>query len=203
MTNIIPMLVLTGGPCAGKSTVLEYLRAQLPEAAFVPEAATLLLSGGYPLPGREVEYSDHWRYNFQGAILDLQLRLEAFWAQEARETYKRVLVLDRGALDGAAYLPGGAEENADTYGLSLESTLDRYYSIYHLESLATGDPASYGKRGNAERMESLEEAAQLELKTREAWRPHPRHTIFAAEPDLVSKAEKVLGQIRMDLVGLD
>lgn len=206
MTTIlatIPMLVLTGGPCAGKSTVLEYLRTSLPNAAFVPEAATVLLSGGYPAPGREVEYSDHWRYNFQGAILDLQQRLESFWAHEARETGKQLLVLDRGVLDGAAYTPGGAAEFAATYGLNIEATLQRYHWVYHLESLATGDPASYGKQGNAERMESLEEAAELELATREVWSTHPRQTIFASESNIGRKADKVLEQILTDLASLD
>lgn len=206
MTTIlatIPMLVLTGGPCAGKSTVLEYLRAALPNAAFVPEAATVLLSGGYPVPGREVEYSDHWRYNFQGAILDLQQRLESFWVHEAQEAGKKMLVLDRGMLDGAAYTPGGATKFAATYGLNLETTLQRYHSVYHLESLAIGNPASYGKQGNAERMESLEEAAELELATREVWSTHPRHTVFAAEPNIDLKAERVLQRILKDVASLE
>ncbi len=204
MTTIfatIPLLVLTGGPCAGKSTVLEYLRASLPNAAFVPEAATVLLSGGYPVPGREVEYSDHWRHNFQGAILDLQLRLESFWGHVAQEAGKQVLGLDRGVLDGAAYTPGGAAEFTATYGLNLDTTLQRYHSVYHLESLATGNPASYGKQGNAERMESLEEAAELELATRKVWSAHPRHTVFAAEPNISRKAERVLHQILGDIAG--
>ncbi len=196
------MLVLTGGPCAGKSSVIEHLRSALPHAAFVPESATILLSGGYPVPGREVEYSSTWRHHFQGAILELQLRLENFWLAEAERTGKELLVLDRGVLDGAAYLEGGIREYAETFELDIEVTLQRYHAIYHLESLATGDPASYGKQGNAERMESLEEAAQLELTTREAWSTHPRQTIFTTEPDLTSKTSKVLEQIWADLASL-
>lgn len=203
MQGFIPMLVLTGGPCAGKSSVLEYLREHLPEAAFMSEAATILLSGGYPVPGRDVEYSDYWRRSFQGAILDLQLRLENFWLEEAARSGKKLLVLDRGVLDGAAYMPEGVEEYTEVFELDLEDTLARYYSVYHLESLAAGDPDSYGRQGNAERMESLEEAARLEYKTRDAWNYHPRQTIFVAEPDLKSKADKVLKQIRADLASLE
>ena len=138
----IPMIVLTGGPCAGKSSVLKYLRARLPNAAFVSEAARMLLSGGYPVPGEELEYTDDWKHSFQGAILDLQQRLEYFWMQEAQRAGKRLLVCDRGLLDGAAYLPGGLAQYLASYKLDYKQTLARYHAVYHLESLATGNPVS-------------------------------------------------------------
>ncbi len=196
------MLVLTGGPCAGKSSVIDHLRSALPNAAFVPESATILLAGGYPVPGREIEYSPTWRHHFQGAILELQLRLENFWLAEAERTGKELLVLDRGVLDGAAYLEGGVREYTETYGVDLDMTLQRYCAIYHLESLATGNPANYGTQGNADRMESLEEATKLELSTRKVWSAHPRHNFIAAEPNIDRKAERVFQQVLADLTSL-
>lgn len=42
-------IVLTGGPCAGKTTVLNVLKQEFAgQILVIPEAATLLLSGGFP-----------------------------------------------------------------------------------------------------------------------------------------------------------
>lgn len=187
----IPTIVLTGGPCGGKSTVLKLLQTSRPGVQVVPEAATMLLQGGYPLPGREVEFSEHWRFNFQGAILDLQHRLGAFWAKEAWENYKQLLVLDRGILDGAAYTPGGVAEFAGLYQLNHEQVLSRYQMVLHLESLATGDPTSYGSQGNQARQETLQEAQELEHKTRAAWEAHPNWRFIPSCEQISQKADLV------------
>lgn len=48
--NQIYRIVLTGGPCAGKSTALSHISNRLMSLGFhvfiVPEAATLLITGG-------------------------------------------------------------------------------------------------------------------------------------------------------------
>lgn len=50
-------VVLTGGPCGGKTTALSEIKARLDALGFlvlcVPEAATLLFSGGARLPSHE------------------------------------------------------------------------------------------------------------------------------------------------------
>jgi dephospho-CoA kinase len=43
-------IVLTGGPCAGKTSCLRAIRAEFGEQVVtVPEVATLLLNNGFPL----------------------------------------------------------------------------------------------------------------------------------------------------------
>lgn len=47
---MIPRIVLTGGPCGGKSSALEYLKTRLPKEGitpiFVPEMATMMFNSG-------------------------------------------------------------------------------------------------------------------------------------------------------------
>jgi hypothetical protein len=64
-----PRIVLTGGPCGGKTTLLRELRAADPRGERwlpVPEAAPLLFQAG--LDGR--------RQSFQQAVVKLQIALE-------------------------------------------------------------------------------------------------------------------------------
>jgi hypothetical protein len=52
--SIMLKIVITGGPCAGKSSIISMLKEEFDEVITVPEAATLLLSGGFPMPGKHI-----------------------------------------------------------------------------------------------------------------------------------------------------
>ena len=58
---VLYRIVLTGGPCAGKTTALADIKARLQSLGFavlcVPEVATLLFGGGAPFPVDEVKRS--------------------------------------------------------------------------------------------------------------------------------------------------
>lgn len=181
-------VVLTGGPCAGKTTVLKVLQQEFAgQALVVPEVATMLLEGGFPVPGKDVEWSPEWQAAFQKAIATVQISMENAYELKAQEKGIEVLVCDRGLLDGAAYTPGGVEVFCKIYGVNHAEALARYAAVLHLESLAVGDPELYGKTNNASRFEDLEEAARLEHTTRRAWQDHPRFTFLSCESGLEEK----------------
>lgn len=130
-------------------------------ALVVPEAATLLLSGGFPVPGKDIQWSLEWQDAFQAAVLPLQKQMEAAYALKAVQEGKSLLICDRGLLDGAAYTPGGTAEFCRRYGVNLEEVITAYSAVIHLESVAVGDPAAYGQANNSARFEGLEEAVAL------------------------------------------
>lgn len=169
-------IVLTGGPCAGKTTILAAVADHFGnQVGFVPEVATMLLSGGWPMPGRDIEWTPEWRDAFQRAVAATQIELETAYTLHAQQHGQLILVTDRGLMDGAAY-----HETTDAF---LESTgldtaaLLRYDAVIHLESLAVAQASLYSQGNNASRFESLEAAAQLETATRRAWSGHARHLI--------------------------
>src|SRR6478672_3468896 len=89
-------IVLTGGPGGGKTTAADLFRREIGErVVVVPESATLLFAGGFPrstdAPARRAS---------QRAIYHVQRNLED--VQSARYP-DRVLLCDRGTVDGAAY----------------------------------------------------------------------------------------------------
>jgi predicted ATPase len=190
-------IVLTGGPCSGKSSVQQALRAELgPDVVLVPEAATLLLAGGFPAPGTHLPWSPQWQAAFQSAVLPLQRALEESCVLMARSQGAQLLVCDRGLLDGAAYTPGGVEEFCRAFGIDLSEALARYEAVLHLESLATADPPRYGTAGNALRFEPLEEAVRLEMATRAAWAGHPRRLHLDGRGGVEGKIAAVVDFLR-------
>src|SRR4051812_12225683 len=97
--------VLTGGPCAGKSTVLSAMSQTLAnEIVVVPEAATRLFEGGYPLPRPDWTLSE-W-LKLQHTVTDLQLELENVAAEQAMAQGRRGILCDRAPFDNLAYPEG-------------------------------------------------------------------------------------------------
>ena len=190
-------IVLTGGPCSGKSTVQRALSEEFHGLiTLVPEAATLLLEGGFPVPGRDLPWSEEWQVCFQSAILPLQRSLEEAYHLVARYAGSKLIVCDRGILDGAAYTPGGNVEFCLRHGLDVADILGRYDAILHLESLATSDPEKYGKTGNDSRFEPLAQAQGLEHATRAAWAKHPKHILIPGQLGFEGKIAEVIGCVR-------
>jgi predicted ATPase len=192
----IRKIVITGGPCAGKSTVLCALREEFGDrVVLVPEAATVLLEGGFPVPGRDLEWSEEWQAAFQPAVLALQSALERSRTLLAGER-EGVLVCDRGILDGAAYTEGGVGAFCRLYEIDEAGAHERYEMVIHLESLATSHPERYGTKGNASRYEPLPRAQELEHGIRDAWRNHPKRIIIGGERGMEGKIAEVTAIVR-------
>jgi predicted ATPase len=201
---MVPKMVLTGGPCAGKTSCLRAIREQFGEQVVtVPEAATLLLDSGLPPPSHErVEnLAEGWVHSFQGAILSLQQVLEETCERLAWNCQARLLVCDRGLLDGAAYWPSGREAFLRHFGLSAEDCFARYRRVLHLQSLAEAHPHLYGAHNNAIRYEAVTDALSVEQKVRAAWEGHPGLIVIPAEGEPQVKIERVLEHIRV-LLGM-
>ena len=200
MENSIRMIVLTGGPCAGKTTVLKALQEEFAgKAVFVPEVATMLLVNGFPVPGKDMQWSEEWQACLQDAILPLQRTIENAYALMAKSKKVKLVICDRGILDGAAYASGGVSEFCDKNDLEIETELGRYDAIIHLESLAAVCPEKYGQTNNEARFETLERAQQLEEAVKEAWKGHSHQTIIDGKHGIDGKIAQVIGIVKFVL----
>jgi len=98
-------IAITGGPGAGKtSLVLRLLQAFPEQLVVVPEVATLLLRHFFP-----PVQGEHERRAFQRAIFAVQRNLED--AYSGRLGRGQVLLCDRGTPDGGGYWPEGHDGN--------------------------------------------------------------------------------------------
>jgi predicted ATPase len=169
---------VTGGPGAGKTTAVDLFRRELGErVVIVPEAATMLFFGGFPRDGNpEVERAS------QTAIYHVQRNLEDIQAA----TYPtRVLLCDRGTVDGAAYWPGDPNDFFAALGTTLEAELARYDEVIFFETAAVGGLAIEG--GNPTRIETVDEAVSLHRALVELWSKHPRFTFVPHDPSFLRK----------------
>jgi predicted ATPase len=183
-------IALTGGPGGGKTTAADMLRREIGErVVVVPESATMLFSGGFPRCNEPVA-----RKAVQRAIFHVQRNVEDL--QSARFP-DRVLLCDRGTIDGAAYWPASdPEEFFAEFGTSLERELLRYDAVLFFETAAVGDLSI--ETGNPVRTESNAEAVALDARLRSLWSHHPNFVLIHHSNSFMAKIFEglhVLGEL--------
>jgi predicted ATPase len=179
-------IVLTGGPGDGKTTAADLYRREIGEdVVIVPEAATILYLGGFPRTG-ELEV----RRATQRAIYHVQLNLEDAQAAHYRS---RILLCDRGTIDGAAYWPGPTEDFFAHQGTTLEAELLRYDAVIFFETAAVGGIEIEG--GNPTRIESNEQAIRLDRTLREMWSKHPNFVFIPHNSSFIKKVNSGLEEV--------
>jgi predicted ATPase len=180
------LVVLTGGPGAGKTAVLEVIRRHLcRHVCVLPEAASILFTGGFP---RDASLAA--RASGQRAIFHVQRELERYGV--ARDA--AIVLCDRGTVDGVAYWPTEAGDLWRDLGATREVEIARYHRVIHLRTPIVGynqtDPA---------RIEAQGEAATLDAAIARAWEGHPRRTFVEATVDFMDKLNRALALVREEL----
>ena len=185
MSSAHRIIVLTGGPSAGKTAVQQVASEQFGDRlVLVPEAATLLFSGGFPLP-----VSDETRRAAQRAIYFVQRELEAACTVHAPDD--AVVLCDRGTADGAAYWKG-TPDFFEAVGSTREAEHARYHTVIHLAVPGVG--GGYNLQ-NPTRKETPEEARRVDEGITRAWAGHPRLFDVSNETDFVHKLERAMALI--------
>ncbi len=181
-------IVLTGGPGGGKTTAADLFRREIGEkVVIVPETATMLFTGGFPRVGEPKA-----RAATQQAIFHAQVALEDI---QGALYPGRVLLCDRGTIDGKAFWPVEAPQGFfDTLNTTLEEQLARYDAVIFFESAAVGDISIEG--GNPARTESNEQARRLDISLREVWSNHPHFHFIPHSTSFFAKLEEGLGKLK-------
>jgi len=181
-------VVLTGGPGAGKTALLELIRqSSCSHVKVLPEAAGVVFGGGFPREDDPV-----CRRAAQRAIFYVQRELEI-----TGDRHNPAIVLcDRGTVDGLAYWPGPAEEFWSSLGTTLDSELGRYDAVIHLRTPALEHGYNHQ---NPLRTESPAAAAVIDARIAEAWQPHPRRFIVESSSDFLDKASRALQILRGEM----
>ena len=204
----IKKIVLTGGPCADKTTALvkitEYFSGFGYKVFNVPEVPTIYSTAGwnYLTPNRDLYYQG------ERAILETQLALENQFMQLAKVCEKPVLIVcDRGAMDISAYIkPEEWDEITRMAGTNSNALRESYDAVLHLVSAADGAEQYYTTATNATRYEQANEeglrvARELDKKVIKAWTGHPHLRVINNHDDFENKLNRVLTEISK-VVGL-
>ena len=147
----IVTMVLTGGPCAGKTSAVNWIMADMQrrgwKTIFVPETATELINAG-------VRRETMGTSTFQQALFNLQLAKEKQYLQIAQSmpANKVLVVFDRGLMDGAAYVaPAQFQGILRQAGMTKVQARDHYNMVIHLVTAAKGARDHYKISNNAAR----------------------------------------------------
>jgi len=179
-------VVLTGGPGAGKTALLEMARQSFCRHLHVlPEAASMLFGGGFPRQGSPAVLRAAQR-----AIFYTQRELEA--TTEGLDA--AVVLCDRGTVDGVAYWPG-PDDLWQAVGTTRSEQLARYDAVIHLRTPTLDSGYNHVNRL---RTESAAEAQTIDERILAAWESHPRRTVIDPTADFFDKAALALSALRSE-----
>mgnify|MGYP000926330237 FL=1 len=190
-------IVLTGGPCAGKTTALVKIMEHFSSIGYkvfiIPELPTLFLQAGmdYLTDNKDLFYEG------EKATLEMQIALEDKFLQMAKSVKQPVLIVcDRGTMDISAYMnPVLWNQIISDTKMNNEMLRSRYDAVLHLVSAADGAEQFYTTATNNKRTEGIELARILDKKVIQAWSEHPHLRVINNHEDFETKLERVLQEI--------
>ena len=198
MAKQITRIVLTGGPAAGKTTLISRILKEFKQdegwkVITIPETATELISGfGIKPFGGCVSMLDFQDFVVSDQLHKEQLALKA--AQMVPEEHVIVLY-DRALFDDKAYISDEEfRQVLARFGLTEQQALSHYDTVLHLVSCAKGAEFAYDLGNNA-RTESIESAREMDDRTLRAWSAHPNLRIIDNDANFNNKIERALREI--------
>jgi len=197
-------VVLTGGPCGGKTTGQARISTFFENLGWkvyrVPETASVLLGGGVKFADLTPEAA----VGFQENLLKTMVQIEDTFFALAESCNKNCIVIcDRGAMDPSAFVSkeewGQLMKSNGWNYLGLRDT--RYDQIIHMVSSAKGAEEFYSVKGHSCRSENLELARQLDDRAAEAWIGHPYLDVIDNSTGFDTKLRRMISAIcqRMSL----
>lgn len=195
-TMSITKIVITGGPCAGKTTGMSWIQNAFTERGyrvlFISETATELISGGVApwICSNNTEY--------QKCQMKLQLEKEKVFEQAARtmNSDKILIVCDRGTLDNKVYMTEvDFSLVLNELGLNEVELRDGYDAVFHLVTAAKGAEKFYTTANNIARTETVDEAVALDDKLIAAWTGHPHLRIIDNSLGFEEKMKHLIAEI--------
>ena len=181
------LIVLTGGPGGGKTTLIEAL-AQDPvwRESFLALPEAILIAGRVGVPTQE--------RLFQRLMVEFQRGLEDALARALDPSDPRFILCHRGTLDPLAYWldRGWPEDRFFAFtGMKREDHLRRYTAVIHLVTAADGAEEYYARWPESHRPEQIEDAVRLDALLHRVWRDHPHYYRLGNEgQDWAAKSEK-------------
>lgn len=198
-------IVLTGGPCGGKTTALARLSSYLRERGFevimLPEVWTTFRQNGLSLDYFGTEGMD---LVIQDTVLDVQMSMEDGLERVLKARGKPGVVLcDRGAMDGSAYMePERFQSIVRDRNLELSDIREcRYNAVFHMVTAADGAEDFYTLDNNDVRTETPEAAREMDKKTQACWIGHPRLFVLDNSTHFEGKLQRLV-EATARLVGL-
>lgn len=177
MKKHAPEIIITGGACAGKSTAIEHVRAQLQKKGYHPlivrEVATDFIEMGIPLG--KLGYPAN-RFQREIILEYVARRERAQNFAKLLSPHRPVIIYDRGVMDGQAFMSSPELFNAylEDLGISRYEASWSYDCVIHMESVAKIGKRPYENLSgnNPSRWSTYEDALEEDDKLLQAYVDH-------------------------------
>ena len=176
------LIVITGGPGAGKTAVLEMAKKVLCQhVAILPEAASIVFGGGFWRLS-----SPSARLAAQKAIYHVQVEMENLVIGERKW---HIGLCDRGTIDSLAYWPSDESSFWQMTGAQVKQEYEKYFAVIHLRSPT--DLQGYNHK-NPLRIETAIQANEIDEKIAKVWAEHPNYEVIGSNENFLTKAQLAL-----------
>lgn len=201
MAKQISKIVITGGPCAGKTTGLSRIQAEFTKLGytviFIGETATELITGGV------APWTLERNVDYQICQMKLQLEKEKIFnlaANKMKGSDKVLIVCDRGAMDNKAYMTDDDFKLAlKELNLNETQLLGEYDAVFHLVTAAKGAVEFYTLSNNQARTETVEQAIEKDDRLVSAWTGHAHFRVIDNSCGFEEKMKKLISEISVFL----
>jgi len=193
-------IVLTGGPCAGKSTALAEIKECLEQRGYqvfiVEESATELINQGIRPFGDNAIPS----YQFQKIIMNYQMKKERLIRLKAKPFRKSVIIYDRGMIDNKSYVDEVTWHHLlSELKLNEVKLMNRYDQVIHLVTAADGKEEFYTTLNNEARSEDATLARTRDTNTLNAYVGHHNLKVVDNSTNFEDKITRVKNCILAEL----
>jgi len=201
-------IVLTGGPCAGKSSILALIRDRLRKRGIqvvtVPEYATHFFANS---DGFQVEWVGTKKEDgLQDVFLRYQMMQESMFKDFAALNSKpSVLLFDRAVMDQKVFTSSEKiwYDALKKNDVTERDLLDRYDMVIHLTTCAKVGDYEWGPgSNNPGRYHNPDEAAELDKKCDEVYAGHKQMRVVPHFPKFQDKVDQVMKYLE-DGLGVD
>lgn len=188
-------IVLTGGPCGGKTKALRYVSEKLEELkirCIVVENSQIKLA----LKGKTPATTE--RYDYYKQLFEEQLAQEskAFKLACSINADRVVVLSDGGLLDSRAYVTQSEfERYAGLNGTNEDIIRNSYDAVFHLVTAANGAEDYYFLSSNPSTSMSVEAARGLDEEIIAAWTGTPHLRVFDNSSNFRFKVKRLMEEI--------
>ena len=197
----ITKIVITGGPCAGKTTAMSRIKDTFTEMGyaviFIPETATELISNGV------APWTLDTGFDYQLCQMKLQIHKEKVFEEAAEKMLdadKVLVICDRGIIDNKAYMTEDEFKRAfSSLNINETEMRDSYDAVFHLVTAAKGAEKFYTLSNNHARTETVAEAIALDDKLVSAWTGHPHFRVIDNVGGFDDKMKRLIAEISLFL----
>ena len=194
---MIKNIIITGGPCAGKTSAVSHLERVFGGGIMTVPDVARHIQQAFPRPEMQADVGTKLAVmrHLRTAAARIQEELETAYVTVGRKLSVKVIVYDGGVLDGAAYWPEGTGNFLSEMKLRKDEVCGQYRAIIHLQSLAVSQPEIYQKLRREHRHAPTSEAQLADQIIRQVWSSHTNHhliTTESTEPDVQQKVVELV-----------